>query len=81
MRNLMQTILAKATEDSAKAITVVRVELGALSHMDAAHFKEHFIEEARGTIAENATIIATISEDSSAANAHFVTLKSIDVCY
>ncbi|NDD58037.1 MAG: hydrogenase maturation nickel metallochaperone HypA [Chlamydiae bacterium] len=76
---LIKKILALARIENAKQITKVTVRLGALSHMDTEHFKEHFDISARGTIAENAIIEAEVSSDIQDPQAHFVTLLSFDV--
>ena len=79
MNKLFNKILELADEQQATKVTKVSVKLGALSHMSPSHFKEHFDEAARGTIAENAVIDAEESDDISDPNAQVVLLKSIDV--
>ena len=79
MNNLMNKILSLAEKEHATKITKVSVKLGALSHMSAEHFKEHFDIAAKGTIAENAAIDAEESLDLNEPNAQAILLKSIDV--
>lgn len=79
MNKLMNKILVLADEQQASKVTKVSVKLGALSHMSAPHFKEHFDEAAKGTIAENAEIEAEESQDIYDPNAQVVLLKSIDI--
>lgn len=79
MNNLINQILLLAEKEHATKVTHVSVKLGALSHMSAAHFKEHFEISAKGTIAENATIDAETSDDVNEPNAQAILLKSIDV--
>lgn len=79
MEHLLHKILSLASEQNATLITKVSVKLGALCHMDAAHFKEHFDEVAKGTIAERALIDAELSFDLLDPGAQSVTLKSIDI--
>lgn len=79
MNKLFNKILTLADEQEAKKVTKVSVKLGALSHMSASHFKEHFDVAARGTIAENAEIDAEESQDVSDPDAQVVVLKSIDI--
>lgn len=79
MNKLFNKILVLAEEQKATKVTKVSVKLGALSHMSASHFKEHFDVAARGTIAEDAEIEAEESEDVSDPNAQVVVLKSIDI--
>jgi len=75
----MQKILMLAAKDQARQVTRVSVFLGALSHMSAEHFKEHFSISAKGTIAENAVLDAFESDDIDDKHANSILLKSIDV--
>jgi len=79
MDDLMQKILMLAAKDQARQVTRVSVFLGALSHMSAEHFKEHFSISAKGTIAENAVLDAFESDDIDDKHANSILLKSIDV--
>lgn len=79
MEELICKILDLAKEENAERVTKVSVKLGALCHMDAAHFKEHFDQVAQGTIAEHAVIDAELSHDIYDIGAQSVLLKSIDV--
>ncbi len=79
MNDLMSKILGLAEKERGDQVTKVSVKLGALSHMSAEHFKEHFDIASKGTIAENATIDAEESQDMNDPNAQTILLKSIDV--
>ena len=79
MKNLMRQLDELAKAEDAKRITGVSVWLGALSHMSAAHFTEHFEEASAGTIAEGAEIDVTVSDDPKDANAQEILLRSITV--
>ena len=76
---LMNKIIHLAQEEHAVKVVKVSVKLGALSHMSAQHFKEHFEMAAEGTIAQDAKIETEESQDIHDANATTVVLKSIDV--
>jgi hydrogenase nickel incorporation protein HypA/HybF len=76
---LIKKILAIALEKQATQISRITVKLGALSHMNPSHFKEHFDISAKGTLAEDAELITEQSSDIYEPNAHHVTLVSIDV--
>ena len=52
--DLMRKIAEVAMRENAGRVTAVRVWLGALSHMSAQHFREHFDHAAAGGIAEGA---------------------------
>ncbi|WP_421723492.1 hydrogenase/urease maturation nickel metallochaperone HypA [Bauldia sp.] len=79
MKNLMRQIDAVAQQENAKRVTGVAVWLGALSHMTEAHFGEHFRQASAGTNAEGARITATLSDDTTHANAQDVLLESVEV--
>jgi hydrogenase nickel incorporation protein HypA/HybF len=76
---LMRRIDEVAKCEGARRIVRVSVWLGALSHMSAEHFAEHFERAATGTIAEGARLDVTISDDPGHANAQDLMLKSIAV--
>jgi hydrogenase nickel incorporation protein HypA/HybF len=79
MRGLMAKVESAARNERAARVTAVRVLLGALSHFSAEHFREHFEEASRGTLAEGAAIEIEISEDVADPRAQDVVLRSIDV--
>lgn len=79
MEQLINKILEIAKKEKASLVTRISVKLGALCHMDKAHFKEHFDEVAKGTIAENAVIDAELCSDIKDPSAQWVSIKSIDV--
>jgi hydrogenase nickel incorporation protein HypA/HybF len=79
MKNLMKQIDEIAQAENAKAVTEVHVWLGALSHMSAAHFTEHFEESSAGTIAEGAELRVVVSDDIRDPNAQAILLQSISV--
>jgi hydrogenase nickel incorporation protein HypA/HybF len=60
-------------------VVSVTVRLGALSHMDAAHFKEHFGHAAAGTVADGAMIHASVETDIQSPTAADVLLESVEV--
>lgn len=79
MKNLMARIDAVAKAENAKRVTGISVWLGALSHMSAAHFAEHFEESAAGTLAQGAKIEATVSDDIDDPKAQEVVLTAVTV--
>lgn len=79
INSLINKIIALAKAENALKITKISVKLGALSHMSASHFKEHFDIAAKGTIAENAELDAEESRDINDPDAQSILLKSIDV--
>ena len=79
MDDLMRKIDAQAQAEGAVRVTKIRVRLGALSHFTAAHFREHFEDASRGTLAEGAEVDAELRTDPTEAAAQGVVLESIDI--
>ena len=79
MDDLMRTIESRARAEDARRVTRIRVRLGALSHFSPAHFREHFEDASRGTLAEGAEVMAELRVDPTEPEAQGVVLESIDV--
>lgn len=79
MRNLVEQIVQVAEAEGATRVTKVSVRLGALSHFTPAHFREHYRDAARGTIAEAAAVDALLDESTTGAGAQGVVLESVEV--
>jgi hydrogenase nickel incorporation protein HypA/HybF len=79
MNDLMRTIESQARTEDARRVTRIRVRLGALSHFTPAHFREHFEDASRGTLAEGAEVVAELRADATEAEAQGVVLESIDI--
>jgi hydrogenase nickel incorporation protein HypA/HybF len=77
--DLLRRIDAIAKAESARRVVAVSVWIGALAHISAEHFAEHFNEAAAGTIAAGARLDATVSGDTAHANAQDILLESIEV--
>jgi hydrogenase nickel incorporation protein HypA/HybF len=60
-------------------VVSVRVRLGALSRFTPEHFREHFADAVRGTVAEGAAVDAVLDGDVHAPGAQGVLLESVDV--
>jgi hydrogenase nickel incorporation protein HypA/HybF len=79
MTGLMRRIEEVAAADRAVKVVGVSVRLGALSHMSAEHFTEHFEQAAAGSIAEGARLRIELSEDQTAAWAQDIVLESVEI--
>jgi hydrogenase nickel incorporation protein HypA/HybF len=79
MRGLMEKIEAEASAEGAACVTLIRVRLGALSHLTEAHFREHFEDASRGTVAEGAAVDAELATDPTEPVAQGVVLESIEL--
>ena len=55
------------------------MRLGALSHFTPEHFREHFEDASRGTLAEGAEVEAVLDGDIADARARDVVLESVEV--
>ena len=77
--DLMKKIEQIATGEGATRVRTIHVSLGALSHMNAHHFREHFDEVAPGTLAEDAEIKATLQTDTTAEDAQGIRLTSLEL--
>ena len=56
VRDVVRRIEDLARSTGARQVTGAKVWLGALSHLSAEHFREHFAIEAQGSIAAAATL-------------------------
>jgi Zn finger protein HypA/HybF involved in hydrogenase expression len=63
-----------ARQNGAMRVSVVRLKLGPLAHIEAGHLREHFVEASRGTSAETALLHIEITDEL-----HDLTLESIDI--
>ncbi len=68
-----------ARSEGAACVTQVKVRLGALVPCSADHLREHFIEAARGTVAEGADLVVEVQADSVAPHAYEAVLDSLDI--
>ncbi len=79
MNDLMREIEGVARSDGASRVTRVSVRLGALSHFTPEHFREHFVDSSRGTLAEGAAVDAVLANDLDDPRAAGVVLESVEV--
>jgi hydrogenase nickel incorporation protein HypA/HybF len=79
MIDVMRKIEEVARDGRATRVTRVGVRLGALSHFTPEHFREHFEDAARGTVAEGADVVAVIGDDITDVHARDVVLESVEV--
>jgi hydrogenase nickel incorporation protein HypA/HybF len=79
VRDLIRRIDQAAAANGAARVSGVGVWLGALSHLSAAHFREHFEIESRGSAAEGARLTITESADPADADAQHLRLETLDL--
>lgn len=79
MRDVMSRIEGLARVEGASRVTRVDVRLGALSHFTPDHFREHFEDASRGTVAEGALVVATLAADFTDVHASDVLVERVEV--
>jgi hydrogenase nickel incorporation protein HypA/HybF len=79
VRDLVRRLEAAARDAGATRVVGVDVRLGALSQFSPEHFREHFDQEIRGTLAHGAALRIRASEDAQDPYAQDVMMESIDL--
>ncbi len=79
MDDLVRKVLTVAEAEKASSVTRIHVRLGVLSHFTPEHFLEHWVDAARGTLAEAAEVDAVMDDDLSGEEAQGVVLVSVEV--
>jgi hydrogenase nickel incorporation protein HypA/HybF len=79
VRDVVRRIEDLASVTGARRVTGAKVWLGALSHLSAEHFREHYAIEARGSIAPGATLAIEVSSDVDHPHAQHVWLETLDL--
>lgn len=79
INSLIRKIEALAQAEEAQRVVGIAVWLGALSHISAEHFAEHFRRAATGTCAEGARLQIEPSNDTTHPSAQDIVLQSIDL--
>jgi len=79
MQDLMKKITAVAERERAKKVVSVDVWLGALSHMSAEHFIEHFSEVSAGTLADGARLNIETSQDVKDPMAQSILFRGLEI--
>ena len=79
MDDLVRKVLAVAEAERATTVVRIRVRLGALSHFTPEHFREHWVDATRGTLAEGADVDAVLDTTLEAEEAQGVVLESVEV--
>jgi hydrogenase nickel incorporation protein HypA/HybF len=77
--DLMNKLHAIAREQKSQRIVGIKVKLGALSHISAEHFREHFDQAARGTAAEGVQLNIEVSRDPDDPHAQDILLESVEI--
>jgi hydrogenase nickel incorporation protein HypA/HybF len=79
MEDVVRKLEQVARDEGGVRVVSVRVRLGALSHFTPAHFREHFVDATRGTLAEGAEVIAELDAEATGAGAQGVVVESVEI--
>ena len=79
VRDLIRRLEQAARGAGAERVSGAVVWLGALTNLSPEHFREHFDDEARGTLAEGAMLTIETSQDTVHPHAQDVMMRSIDL--
>lgn len=79
VRDLVRRVEAAARDAGAVRVASITVWLGALSQFSPEHLREHFDEEARGTLAEHARLSILTSADPRDADALSVIVRDLEL--
>lgn len=79
MADLMRQLIGIAQKEKAAVIVGVKVKIGALAHISAEHFREHFVEAAKGTCAEGAELDVVSLDDIEDPQAQEIILDSVEL--
>jgi hydrogenase nickel incorporation protein HypA/HybF len=79
IRDLVHRLEAAALDAGAGKVSGVEIWIGALSQMSPEHFREHFEEEIRGTVADGASLTIERSDDIDDPRAQSVVLRSVEL--
>jgi hydrogenase nickel incorporation protein HypA/HybF len=79
VRDVVRRIEDLAQAAGAHRVTGARIWLGALSHLSAEHFREHFAIAAQASIAAGATLAIEVSDDPNDPHSQNVRLESVDL--
>lgn len=79
MTDVIRQVERLAAAEGGARVTRVDVRFGPLSHFTPEHFREHFVDASRGTVAEGAEVVAVLDEDITAERARDVVLESVEV--
>jgi Zn finger protein HypA/HybF (possibly regulating hydrogenase expression) len=79
MADLQRKVESLAREHNASKILAVTVKLGALAHLSPEHFRGHFVQAARGTVAEGAELHVQVLTDPADPHAQEILLESVEM--
>lgn len=79
VRDVVRELQAVARRERAARVTRIRVRVGPLSHFTPEHFREHFADASRGTVAEGAAVDVEVGTDTADPHAQGVLVERVEV--
>jgi len=79
VRDVVRRIEDLARATGARRVTGAKIWLGALSHLSAEHFREHFAIEAQGMRVDGAALAIEVSQNPDHLHAQHIRLESVDL--
>jgi len=79
MKSLISKISITVEQNGGIFASRITVTLGALSNMSPDHFREHFEEAARGSVAQDAILDIRVNDDIHHEDSQWIRLESVDV--
>ena len=79
IKDLIRKISSIALEQHASKVIGVTIKLGVLSHISPDHFREHFVHDSQGTIAEGARLNIEFMTDVTDPQSQDVLIQNIEV--
>lgn len=79
MDDVVRKVLSVAEVEHADRIVRIRVRLGVFSHFTPEHFREHWVDASRGTLAEGSEVDAEVDPGLDGEAAQGVVLESVEV--
>lgn len=79
IKGLLKKVDSILDSEPAGRISALRVWIGPLAGISADHFREHFVHDAMGSSAQDATLLIEMGDDPTDPNAQCILLKGIDV--
>lgn len=76
---LLRKVEAVVSEQGGGKVLGVAVKLGALSHISPEHLRAHFVQGAKGTVAEGARLDIEVLTDMADPRAQDILLASVEL--
>ncbi len=79
LKDLLNKMKIIARDNNSDKVIGVKVKLGALAHISPDHFRGHFEQAVKGTIAEGAKLEIETLTDMSDPHAQEIILESVEI--